>query len=174
LARLVDAIGQKQEGELTVWLTNSDGVSLARMAFSMGVDVQGRTSILIGGLQGLIAGVDKKIIVTATRALSGLRPKDAVLVGVQAVAGALDITRVLAVSNATHVLTSEWFMSDSIISRDYDGFWKERGGIPEAGIGFVLPQRDYVERARTHPTPRLIDTHRALLTHSVVAALRRA
>ncbi len=165
--------GQKQEGELTVWLTNSDGISLARMAFSIGVDAEGRSTILIGGLQGLPAGVDKKVIVAATRTMSGLRPKDAVLVGVQAVAKALGIERILAVSSGTHVLATEWLLSDSVIHRDYDSFWKERGGVPEAGIGFALPQPDYIERARIAANPRLIDTHRATLTRKVLASLER-
>ena len=163
--------GQKQEGELTVWLTNSEGISLARMAFSFGEDAGGEPTLLIGGLQGLSAGVDKKVIVQATRALSGLRPKDAVFVGVQAVGRAVGAVRLLAVANLTHVLAAEWFMSDSVISRDYDGFWKERGGEPEPGIGFALPMRDYGERAAATPNPRLIDLHRAALTEKVMASL---
>ena len=163
--------GQKQEGELTVWLTNSDGLSLARMAFSFGIDAGGAASLLIGGLQGLTAHQDKKLIVTATRQLSGLRPKDAVLVAVQGVARALDIHNVYAVSNATHVLAAEWFMSNSVISRDYDSFWKERGGIPEPGIGYLLPPCDYGARVTAAKDPRLLDRHRASISRQVEASI---
>ncbi len=166
--------GQKQEGELTAWLATADGVSLARMAFSFGRDDAGAPTLLIGGLQGLAAGSDKKIIVKATRALSGLRPKDAVLVGVQAIAEAFGINTVQAVSNASHVLAAEWFMSDSVISRDYDGFWKERGGHKLAGIGFALPVPDYAGRVRATATPRVLDRHRADLARKVDLALTGA
>ena len=71
------ASGQKREGELTVSLTDSDDVVLTRMVFSFGVDDDGVATALIGGVQGLDAGIDKRVIVKATRALSGLRPKDA-------------------------------------------------------------------------------------------------
>lgn len=165
--------GQKQEGELTVWLSNADGISLARMAFSFGLDADGRSILLIGGLQGLPAGADKKIIVSATRTLSGLRPKDAVFVAVQAVAKALNIERVAAVSSRSHVLAAEWFMSDSVISRDYDGFWKERGGLPLAHIGFTLPTPDYSGRVAANANPRLLDKHRADVTDKVLAALAK-
>ena len=163
--------GQKQEGELTVWLTDSAGLSLARMAFTFDVDPNGKPSLLIGGLQGLPAQFNKKLIVAATRTLSGLRPKDAVLVGVQAVARALGIQHVSAVSNANHVLAAEWFMSDSVISRDYDGFWQERGGVPEAAVGFALPLPDYTGRVAANSNARNIDRYRAALTEQVLTVL---
>lgn len=163
--------GQKQEGELTVWLANASGTSLARMAFTFDTNADGQRVLLIGGLQGLQAVADKKIIVTATRALSGLRPKDAVLVGVQAIARALGIKHVMAVANKTHVLAAEWMMSDSVISRDYDGFWLERGGTVDRDVGFRLPCPDYAGRVAATTTPRLIDTYRAALTNQVLANL---
>ena len=166
--------GQKQEGELTVWLTDSAGLSLARMAFTFDVDPNGKPLLLIGGLQGLAAQSDKKLIVAATRTLSGLRPKDAVLVGVQAVARALGIQRVSAVSNANHVLAAEWFMSDSVISRDYDGFWHERGGVPDANGGFSLPLPDYAARVAAKANARHIDRYRAALTVQVLESLAPA
>lgn len=163
--------GQKQEGELTVWLTDHAGLSLARMAFTFDLKPDGQPTLLIGGLQGLPALSDKKLIVAATRTLSGLRPKDAVLVGVQAVARALGVAHVSAVSNANHVLAAEWFMSDSFISRDYDGFWQERGGVPDANGGFALPLPDYAGRVAAKTNARNIDRYRAALTAQVLETL---
>ena len=165
--------GQKQEGELTVLLTDGSGVALARMGFTFGQDADGAATLLIGGLQGLEAGIDKRLIVRATRTLSGLRPKDAALVGVQAIARAVGVRRVLAVSNATHVLAAEWFGSESVISRDYDGFWQERGGVRDGRGGFELPLRDYSARVAATPTPRLIDRHRAILSERVAASFAK-
>ena len=161
------APGQKQEGELTVSFTDSDDVVLTRMAFSFGVDDDGIPTALIGGVQGLDAGIDKRVIVKATRTLSGLRPKDATLVALQAVATAAGILRLRAVSNATHVLVAEWYSRDSVILRDYDAFWIERGGTAVADGGYILPLRDYGARLKEIQTPRTVDRHRSALSDQV-------
>jgi uncharacterized protein len=165
------AFEQKQEGEWTLLVRDCDHHLLARMAFLIDADDGATPNILIGGLQGLPAGGDKTVIVRTTRALSGLRPKDVALVGVQAVARALGIDRIYAVANSTHVLAAEWTFSDSVISRDYDGFWIERGGIALADVGFTLPLPDYAARATATANPRIIDVHRAALTQQVQVAL---
>jgi uncharacterized protein VirK/YbjX len=144
---------------------------LARMAVSITPGANNQPNLLVGGLQGLAAGADKSIIVKATRALSGLRPKDAALVGVQAVARALGIERILAVAKQTHVLAAEWAFSDSVISRDYDAFWIERGGVTLLGVGFVLPIPDYITRVAVNVSPRIVDQNRAVLTQQVLATL---
>jgi uncharacterized protein len=164
--------GQKQEGELTVWLAEDEGRSLARAAFSFGIGPNGAPHVLIGGLQGLEPNADKRLIVNATRKLSGLRPKDAVLTGVQAVARALGIDMIFAVSNATHVLSTP---SEGLsgIRRDYDAFWVERGGEPSPGVGFCLPHRDYEARLAERTNPRILDQHRATLSASTRATLGR-
>ena len=165
------ASGQKREGELTVSLTDSDDVVLTRMVFSFGVDDDGVATALIGGVQGLDAGIDKRVIVKATRTLSGLRPKDATLVALQAVAEAAGIVRLRAVSNATHVLATEWYNRDSVILRDYDAFWIERGGTAVADGGYILPLRDYGARLKEIQTPRMIDRYRAAVSEQVQARL---
>ena len=165
------ASGQKHEAELTVLMTDGDGVVLTRMGFSFGWDDDGAPTASIGGVQGLDSGIDKRVIVKATRALSGLRPKDAVLVSVQAIAKAARTQRLRGVSNANHVLAAEWFASDSVILRDYDAFWIERGGKADPSGGYVLPLRDYQARLKSVQTPRLIDLHRAALSEQVQAKI---
>lgn len=164
---------QKQEGEFTIFVSDDEALVLVRMAFSFGCSAGGQPQILIGGLQGLSAGIDKSHIVRATRELSGLRPKDAALVAVHALAEALGVETVLAVSQATHVLATEWAFSGSYISRDYDGFWRERGGIEAPGIGYILSRHDYVARVAATQSPRIADKHRATLTERVKAKLRQ-
>jgi uncharacterized protein len=165
---------QKQEGELTLFVSDAEGRALARMAFSFDCDNCGHPQLLIGGLQGLAAGIDKSVIVQATRDLSGLRPKDASLVAVHALAQALGIDQVLAVSQATHVLSTEWAFSRSFISRDYDGFWRDRGGIEAPGIGYVMPRHDYAARIAGKATPRKVDALRAALATDVATTLATA
>src|SRR5262249_4531314 len=91
--------GQKHECEITIAMVDSGAIALARLAFLFAQDAQG-LMMVVGGLQGLTARQDKRMIVRATRQLSGLRPKEAVLVAAQAIATALGARRILAVSNA--------------------------------------------------------------------------
>ncbi len=163
--------GQKHEGELTVSMTDSSNVILTRIGFSLGIDADGTPAALIGGLQGLEAGIDKRVIVKATRTLSGLRPKDAALVAVQSVVKAAGMKRLHAVSNATHVQAAEWFRKGSKTMRDYDAFWIERGGTTDDFGGYLLPLRDYQARLKTAQDPRRIDLYRASLSDQVEAVL---
>jgi uncharacterized protein len=165
------AFGQKQEGELTVFMTNAAGVKLARIAFSFGVEGDGVPTALIGGMQGLDARTHKRILVKATRSLSGLRPKDAAFVVVQAVAEATGILKLRAVSNATHVLAREWFARNRMIQQDYDAFWVERGGEGDNGGNYVLPMRDYNAVLGSKRAPRLIDRYRAALSDQAKASI---
>ena len=103
--------------------------------------------------------------------MSGFRPKDAALVGVQAVARALGIERVFAVAKGTHVLAAEWSLSDSFISRDYDGFWLERGGGVLTNLGYSLPLTDYAARVAAAADPRIVDQHRASLAKQIEKTL---
>ena len=165
--------GQKQEGELALLFTDAAGLALARMGFSFGRDIDGTTTLLIGGVQGLEPGTDKKVIVRATRVLSGLGPKDAALVGVQAMARAAGVERLLAVTNASHVLAAEWFMSGSVISRDYEACGTERGGKPACQYGYILPMPNYQARVAATGTPRLVDQYRAALSDQIASRLAK-
>ena len=145
---------------MTVLSTDGSGVALALMRFTFGQEPVGSATVLIGGLQGLEAGADKRLIVRATRALTGLRLKDAALFAVQAVAKATRVPQVQAVSNATHVLSAEWTTGDCVISRDKDGLWKKkRGGRPDGRAGYLPLLWDYSARVAATSTPRLVDRH---------------
>jgi len=152
-------------------MSDHTGVVLTRMGFAFGIDDDGLPTTLIGGVQGLDAGIDKRVIVKATRAPSGLRPKDAVLVAVQAAANAVGMKRLRAVSNAAHVLAEEWFKSDSVILLDYDAFWIERGGEWDETGCYILPLRDYRAVLEATRTPRILDRHRSPLCDQVQTAL---
>ena len=133
-----------KEGEYSLTLTDAmDGVVLAKLTFVL-THLSGKTPervALIGGLQGPSTCFDmdrKGRIVSATRDLSGLRPKMAVFVALSAFAAASGATSLRAVSNRTHTINADASYQRKRLRADYDAFWIERRGVPDA-FGFKLP-----------------------------------
>ncbi|MCP8937376.1 VirK/YbjX family protein [Alsobacter sp. SYSU M60028] len=159
----------RQEGEACLWLEDlADGVVLARLTFSI-VDLDGARVIAIGGLQGQQRGEDKARIVRATRRLSGLRPKAALLAATQALTVNVGACEIHAVSRATHVLNAKSRAYQRGVHADYDGFWRERGGAPHAALGFSLPVDPL---PRTKPSSAQ-DARKAAHLEAIVQALNR-
>lgn len=128
----------RQEGEVELVLEAvRDTMRLARATFLL-VDEGGLVALAVGGLQGGPAGLDKQRIVRATRDLGGLRPKGAVWAGVQALARTLGASYLYGVSRALHPIGSQPGAARRFVA-DYDGFWQERGGVPDARWGYSLP-----------------------------------
>ena len=87
-----------------IGLTNLDsGVNLFTLAFSVTQWEQEPREIFIGGLQGNKSANDKELIVAMTRGWHGLRPKALLLFALQSLVGLWGITRLRAVSDATHI-----------------------------------------------------------------------
>jgi uncharacterized protein VirK/YbjX len=132
-----------KEGELSVTLTDAaDGLELAKLTFLFIIlRDSGEPALLIGGLQGPSAYCQadaKTRIVSATRALSGLRPKMAVFEAASAFAIATGSKSLHAVSNRTHTINADAPYQRRKMYADYDAFWIERGGMP-GEFGFKLP-----------------------------------
>jgi uncharacterized protein len=159
--------GQKHEGEITIAMIGTEDGMLSKLAFLFARDAHG-LMMIVGGLQGPPAGRDKRIIVRATRQLSGLRPKEAVLVAAQAIATVVGAQRIFAVSNATHVINADW---GAKLHSDYDAFWHERGGRAYQPIGFQLPIEIYANRVLEGRPARKIDHHRASIEAQVLEAM---
>ncbi|MDJ1157205.1 DUF535 family protein [Chelatococcus sp. SYSU_G07232] len=173
---LTRALFTRQEGELTISLQDAvDDLLLAKITFVMAPLPNGQACLVIGGLQGAPPGAHKHRIVQATRDLSGLRPKAAVLLAVQAFAAAAELTEIHAVSNARHIIAgkSRGYRAAKMHA-DYDAFWLERGGTACPFFGFRLPVLDPVllSAGRTDATPSLSAKDRQ--RHSIVAAVARA
>jgi len=132
-----------REGEYAFTLAADDGFELAKLTFTLatGFTVGSGTQLLIGGLQGpssFFGAESKERIVSATRDLSGLRPKMAVFVAASAFAKFSGASSVLAVSNRTHTINGDaWYQKRRLVA-DYDNFWIERGGLP-IECGFQMP-----------------------------------
>ncbi len=134
-----------KEGEYSFRLIDAaDGLPLAQITFLL-VNTGGglgEIAVLIGGLQG--PSIDfksdaKKRIVSATRALSGLRPKMAVFSAVLAFAASCKAKSLLAVSNETHIINTDAQYQRRRRRADYNSFWVERGGVSDCfGYHFSL------------------------------------
>jgi len=133
-----------KEGEYSLMLSDAeDGFVLARLTFLLAPTNDGTLEhvTLIGGLQGppTCIGADRKgRIVSATRDLSGLRPKMAVFIAVSAFSAACGVTSLHGVSNQTHIINADAHYQRKRLRADYDGFWIERQGI-SGGFGFRMP-----------------------------------
>lgn len=93
----------------------------------------------VGCLQGAEGSGANDLIRQATRELHGLRPKQAVVVALYALARADQIDHVRAVANADHVYQSHWRRRNRVVA-DYDAYWAELGGTPDGGA-WRLPAR---------------------------------
>ncbi|QBQ97273.1 VirK/YbjX family protein [Paraburkholderia pallida] len=145
-----------REGLLTVaWRDVFERVDLAWATISFERHAQsGKRSALIGGLQGP-AGADRERVREATRACHGLRPKAAVMEAVSELCRMARTDALTGVTKKTHVSAATTVRFDA----DYDGFWRELGGI-EADGRFVLPLRPYHRDISEVPSKRRAEFRR--------------
>lgn len=133
------ALNTFREGEIKITCATSEGEVLATLTFCL-FNEDDLRSLLIGGLQGAPSHTAKRAIITATRDLYGIRPKQAVFEVAQTIAQLAGCSRFYAVSNKTHV-------SGHKLKSDYDAFWIERGGEADRCYGFRFPQ-SMIDRPR--------------------------
>ena len=124
-----------REGLLTVaWHDVVERVDLAWATVSFEMHTKsGKRGALIGGLQGP-AGAGRERVREATRACHGLRPKAAVMEAVGEFCKMARVETLTAVTKNTHVSAATAIQ----FSADYDGFWRELGGVETDGR-FLLP-----------------------------------
>jgi uncharacterized protein VirK/YbjX len=125
-----------KEGELTLALWR-DGERLAVLAFTLHRDADGLWVVHIGCLQGAVGADSADVIRTATKELQGLRPKQAVLQALYALASQQGISALRAVANAGHIYQGRRRRRERVLA-DYDAFWSEFGAVRH-GTTFHLP-----------------------------------
>jgi uncharacterized protein VirK/YbjX len=138
------AYNARREGEFGIQFNEIDSETpLARLTFLFCKDEQGRRIMMIGGLQGSPSNSPKHLIVTATRDLFGMRPKQCVLELVQYLAYAAKCKAIFAISNNNHAISGNAFaFLRHKVYADYDAFWRERGGKLTADGLYELPMLD--------------------------------
>jgi uncharacterized protein VirK/YbjX len=128
-------IRRGREGELSLSLTDDEGLQISYVQFSI---INGGRTIVIGCLQGAANDAGREAVRDLTKQCHGLRPKNLLLSMVRALADAFGIDEVLGVGNDRHVFAG----IANKVKADYDGFWLEAGGeLGDAGF-YRVPPRD--------------------------------
>lgn len=129
----------RKEGEAAIRLIDlTIDAPLATVSFTLTRGGAGEVGISIGGLQGPRAHIGKAAVVGATRDLSGLRPKAAVIEALYALADRLDARIITAASKDTHVSRGNAKKERETFA-DLDAFWEELGGERTPDGDFRLP-----------------------------------
>ena len=137
----------RKEGEITIAVRHVEsGEILAKLTFLLTLSGSGVPSMIIGGIQGTRAPSAKQLIISATRDLHGLRPRDAVLLGALAIARRIGANEVWAVPSGMHVHNARDLQQRRRMFTDYDEYWAERGARQVLPFGWLLD----VPQAPTH------------------------
>ncbi|WP_077502487.1 DUF535 family protein [Sinorhizobium sp. A49] len=140
---LADHCGGRHEGAFAIRLSRqSDRYALCTVSFAFVRCGDDAYSLVIGGMQGPRGGDGKRALITATRDLGGLRPKDAVLLTLQGLASEGNASHLYAVSNERHVINRRRRKRRRMMVADLDAYWADRGGEPSEPFGFSLPIGD--------------------------------
>lgn len=135
---LADLCGGRHEGAFAVRLIRArDDTILWTVKFIFAAQRQGEDwTVVVGGMQGPRAA--KHEMVAVTRDLSGLRPKEAVLMVLQGFlpgnAGAY-----FAIDHARHPIMRRRAKRQKMLLADIDAFWRERCAEPDDLFGFKVP-----------------------------------
>lgn len=137
--RLSDHCGARHEGAFTLSLIRTDDqVLLCKASFVFVRHSVDSYSLVIGGLQGGAHADAKRAVISATRDLGGLRPKDAVMLALKGLMVRSTRAYMMAVSNSSHVINHRASKRRNKLP-DMDTYWRERGGVPLPPFGFQIP-----------------------------------
>lgn len=145
--------GQKKEGLLSVILQLGED-HLYQMIFWIAPGLQGgEPALWIGAMQGSNAETAPDIIKGLTKHFFGYRTKNLILYATRAVAKALDLEAMYAVSNLGYYANNHLRL-DRKLKTSLDDFWQETDGKQTAdGRFYELPVVEYrktIEEVKTH------------------------
>lgn len=135
---LADRCGGRHEGAFAVRLMRSDDDTVlwtATFMFVRGCETR-RHTIVVGGMQGPRDA--KEQMVSVTRDLCGLRPKEATLMVLQGLISQ-DAWHYFAVAHSRHPICYRRTRRQKMMVSDIDAFWRERSAEPEETFGFQVP-----------------------------------
>ena len=124
-----------KEGELMLRL-ECEGFTLLKTAFTC-CPRNGVPSLVIGCWQGNNCPTSRDRMRDATRDLWGLRPRDLLFTGMQAVAAACGLQGMAGIGNAQHIYR-HWRKRRAIV-QSYDAIWADMGGTEGPDGLFSLP-----------------------------------
>lgn len=117
--------GQRKEGLLSVMM-DVNGTHLYQIVFWI-EQKEGQPALVIGAMQGPNTEDAQDFVREMTKRAHRFRTKNLILYMTQAVARALGIQRILAVSNAGYYANNH-IRRDRKLKTDFGAFWEEAGG----------------------------------------------
>ena len=137
-AELTYEPGQRKEGCLSVKMV-MEGAPLYQIMFWLGRDSAGETALFVGAMQGPNVEHAKELVKEATKRAHRYRTKNLILYMTQAVARALGMEHLYAVSNAGYYANNH-VRRDRKLKTDFGAFWEEAGGrVTDDPRFFELP-----------------------------------
>lgn len=137
----------RKEGELVLSLRiNSLTRAVAFLSFSLESHLDGSYTCYIGCLQGGKEGNQKEDVVTASKAMHGLRPKAALIFTVQEIARAFGARELLGVGNSIQAHRRKHIVHIPFLhdyTFDYNTTWTDAGGTPDKAGWYRLPLQTY-------------------------------
>jgi len=164
--------GQKKEGLASIVLELADNTPVYQIMFWLAKDSAQNFSMYIGALQGPNVENSKDLIKILTKKCHACRTKNLILYAAQAVARALNLKKIYAVTNEGYYANNH-IRIDRKLKTSFSDFWQECGGTPcKDGRFFELP---LIERRKTFeeiPTQkRAVYRRRFLLLDEIDAAV---
>lgn len=118
--------GQRKEGLLSVML-RLDNAPLYQIIFWIAPNAAGEPSMWIGAMQGPNMKDAREIVKQVTKLCHAYRTKNLILYASQAVARALGLLRIYAVTNEGYYANNH-LRADRKLKTDFSDFWHEAGG----------------------------------------------
>ena len=171
-AILVTESGQRKEGCLSIEL-NLGRQHLYQIMFWIAKDKNGNDAIWIGALQGPNMEDAKELVKRMTKFCHGYRTKNLILYMLQAVARALGISRIYAVTNEGYYANNH-IRLDRKLKTSFSDFWAEAGGEPtDDSRFFSLPLVETRKTMEEVPTrKRAVYRKRFALLDEIDAAVQ--
>ena len=121
--------GQKKEGLASIVLLLSDNTPVYQIMFWIAKDSAENFSMYIGALQGPNVENSKDLIKILTKKCHAYRTKNLILYAAQAVARALNLKKIYAVTNEGYYANNH-IRRDRKLKTSFSDFWQECGGTP--------------------------------------------
>ena len=134
--------GQRKEGLAALMLLLPDGEPIYQIIFWIARDKLGDWSMWIGAMQGPNMEDAKDVVKKITKKCHAYRTKNLILYATQAVARALDVRKIYAVTNEGYYANNH-VRSDRKLKTSFSDFWIEAGGSHSEDVRFdLLPLRE--------------------------------
>ncbi len=151
LAALFFHPGQRKEGLMTVTIFWGED-KIYQMMFWIAKNTNGEYSLWIGAMQGPNMKNARDVVKLITKKCHGFRTKNLILYITQAVARALDIQHIYAVTNYGYYANNH-VRIDRKLKTDFSDFWEEAGGHPtEDNRFYELPLTELRKTMEEVPT----------------------